>query len=138
MPVMGRCACLLTDGASEGAGRRCLCVTLYSFVHSFVGARWPVEPVRFAAPSRVARGRNPRTKGSRWLTAGEAVKVRPLVRGGGEGAAPPKGHLGQCGPKGRLGRCDDWDGAPMPPRAASAGSSPSLTAQLAPRKAAPG
>jgi hypothetical protein len=93
--------------------------------------------------------------------------VRTLVRGGGDGAALPKGHSGPCGPKGHLGRCgpkghlrpcgpakgalggrcepkghsgrcDDWDGAAMPPRAASAESSPSLTAQLAPRKAAPG
>jgi len=86
MPVMGRCVCLLTDGASEGAGRRCLCVTLYSFVRSFVGARWP-RNLSALQPLAAWRGggiQGPRGAGG----LAQAVKVRPLVRVGGEGATP--------------------------------------------------
>ena len=121
------------------------------FICSFIPSWAPSGPWNLSAlqPLAAWRGGGPKDQGEpvAWLTAGEAVKVRPLVRGGGEGAAlpkghlgpcEPKGHLGPCEPKGHLGRCDDWDSAAMPPSAASAESSPSLTAQLAPRKAAPG
>ena len=89
-------------------------VSVSPFIRSFVPSWAPGGPWNLSALQPLAAWRGGGIQGPRGAGGlAQAVKVRPLVRGGGEGATPPKGHLGAMRAKGalgtvrRLGRCAD-------------------------------